>query len=80
MSRSLHTDPYRLRAARRAGGPVAVRARPPRPGFVHPAEPADVTRVLEFFGPAATYGLRRVELRQRPAGAGPVVARCGCRG
>jgi hypothetical protein len=78
LSRSLHTDPYRLRAERRAGPPIAVRVRPPRPGFHHPAGPGDIGRVLEHFGPAATYGLRRVELRQRPAGSGgptgPVVA------
>ena len=64
-----------MRAARRAGAPVPVRVCPPRPGFVHPAGPADVTRVLAYFGPAATYGLRAVELRQRPAaGTGPAVA------
>ncbi|WP_432993208.1 hypothetical protein [Dactylosporangium sp. CA-233914] len=73
MSRSRHTDPYPLRAARRALAPVPVRARPARPGFVHPAAPADIVRVLTFFGPAATYGLRRVELRQRGADR-PLVA------
>lgn len=64
-----------MRAARRAGGFVPVRVCPPRPGHVHPAGPADVARVLSFFGPSAVYGLRGVELRQRPAaGTGPAVA------
>jgi hypothetical protein len=72
LSRSLHTDPYPLRAARRAPHAVRVSARPARPGFVHPAGAADVRRALEFFGAAATYGLRGVELRQRPPGAGPL--------
>ncbi|GLH98133.1 hypothetical protein [Phytohabitans aurantiacus] len=67
LSRSLHTDPYPIRAARRAGVPVRVRRCPPRPGFTHPAGPADVVRVLSFFGAAVTYGLRAIELRQRPA-------------
>ncbi|MEU0556730.1 hypothetical protein [Dactylosporangium sp. NPDC006015] len=75
MSRSLRTDPYPIRAARRAGASVPVRVCRPRPGFVHPAGADDVVRVLTFFGPAAAYGLRGVELRQRPAApAGPAVA------
>lgn len=107
MSRSLHTDPYEVRAARRViapfrprrfeprgvrqsavdgasgraltGGPparVEVRATPARRGFVHPAGVGDVARVLDFFGPPAVYGLRRVELRQRAGGdrAGLLVA------
>jgi hypothetical protein len=80
LSRSLHTDPYPMRAIRQARGLVPVRVCPPRRGFVHPAEPADIGRVLAFFGPAATYGLRGVELRQQPAAgtgaavAGPVAA------
>jgi hypothetical protein len=42
---------------------------------VHPAGPAEVLRVLVFFGPAAAYGLRAIELRQQPAaGTGPAVA------
>jgi len=54
---------------------VPVRVRSPRPGFVHPAGPADVIRVLTFFGSVATYGLRGIELRQHPAsGAAPAVA------
>lgn len=53
---------------------MPVRVGPPRRGFVHPAGPGDVARVLAFFGPAACYGLRGVELRQRPAGAGLAVA------
>ncbi|WP_426512061.1 hypothetical protein ACPPVO_16435 [Dactylosporangium sp. McL0621] len=72
MSRTLHTDPYHRRAARRPAV-VAVRVRAARPGFVHPASPADIRRLLAFFGPAATYGLRAVELRQRP-GPGFAVA------
>ncbi|MGI5239473.1 hypothetical protein [Dactylosporangium sp. CA-139066] len=72
MSRSLRTDPYPLRAARRARDTGPVRVRAARPGFVHPANPADIRQVLAFFGPAATYGVRGVELRQRPPGAGAV--------
>jgi hypothetical protein len=42
---------------------------------VHPADPADIVGVLTFFGPAAAYGLRGIELRQQPAAvAGPAVA------
>jgi hypothetical protein len=75
LSRSLHTDPYPIRAARRAGASVSVRVCPPRRGFVHPASPVDVLRVLAFFGPAAVYGLRGIELRQQPAaGLAPAVA------
>lgn len=75
LSRSLHTDPYPVRATRRAAASVPVRVCRPRPGFVHPAGPADVVRILTFFGPAAAYGLRGVELRQRAwAGTGPSVA------
>lgn len=71
MSRSLHTDPYPVRAARRAAGHrVEIRVRRPRPGFHHPASAADIARLLEFFGPSARYGLRRVELRQRAAATG----------
>lgn len=88
MSRSLHTDPYPLRAARRTAAPhrrrideprvartgargpegparVEIRVCPPRPGFVHPAGVHDITELLAFFCPAAVYGLRRIELRQR---------------
>nr|BFE61159.1 hypothetical protein GCM10020063_056850 [Dactylosporangium thailandense] len=72
MSRTSHTDPYLLRAARRPAR-VPVRARPARPGFRHPATPADIAALLAFFGPAATYGLRGIELRQRTA-ASPAVA------
>ncbi|WP_433060899.1 hypothetical protein [Dactylosporangium sp. CS-033363] len=70
MSRTLHTDPYHLRAARRPHA-VPIRMRPARPGFVHPASPADIAALLDTFGPAATYGLRRIELRHR---TGPAVA------
>jgi len=73
LSRTLHTDPYRLRAGRRGEDPVPVRVRAARPGFVHPATPADIARLLAFFGPAATYGLRRIELRPRDR-PGPAVA------
>ncbi|WP_271190415.1 hypothetical protein [Dactylosporangium matsuzakiense] len=72
LSRTAHTAPYACKAARSAGRRarhVPVEVCPPRRGFVHPASPADIVRVLTFFGPAATYGLRRIELRQRP-GAG----------
>ncbi|GIJ68932.1 hypothetical protein [Virgisporangium ochraceum] len=71
MSRTLRTDPYPLRAARRsAGHRVEIRVCRPRPGFHHPASAADVARLLEFFGPTARYGLRRVELRQQAATTG----------
>jgi hypothetical protein len=71
MSRSRHTEPYPLRAARRDHH-VQVRVSPARPGFAHPAGPDDIRRALEFFGPTAAYGLRRVELRH---GSGrPLVA------
>jgi hypothetical protein len=52
----------------RADGPatrVEVWVCPPRPGFFHPAGTGDITRLLAFFGPSVSYGLRRVELRQR---------------
>lgn len=77
MSRSLHTDPYPLRAARRAAPleRIDIRAARPRPGFRHPAGTADVARLLEFFGPTARYGLRRVELRQRTARTAITVAK-----
>jgi len=51
-------------AAHSAGGPPA-RVGPPRPGFFHPTGTDDITRLLTFFGPPLSYGLRRVELRQR---------------
>jgi hypothetical protein len=64
-----------MRAARRAAACVPVRVCSPRPGFVHPAGRTDVVRVLTFFGPVAAYGLRGIELRQRPAcDTGPAVA------
>src|SRR5215468_5935166 len=63
MSRSLRTDPYPIRAARRATAPVRIHACRPRPGFIHPAGPGDVNRLLAFFGPSARYGLHRIELR-----------------
>jgi hypothetical protein len=75
LSRSLHTDPYLMRAIRRARARVPVRVCPPRRGFVHPADAGDIGRVLAFFGPAAAYGLRGIELRQQPAaGVFPAVA------
>jgi hypothetical protein len=107
MSRSLHTDPYPLRAARRVAAPrrrradeprvsrrracspsagsapadghrVEIRVGRPRPGFRHPATAADLARVLEFFGPPARYGVRRIELRQRAGrAAGPGIRVAG---
>src|SRR5690242_14951622 len=75
LSRSLRTDPYPMCASRRVGAPVRVRVCPPRRGYLHPAGPADIDRVLAFVGAAAVYGLRGIELRQQPAGnAGPAVA------
>jgi hypothetical protein len=40
-----------------------IRVSPARPGFVHPADGADVGRLLAFFGPTVLYGLRSVEMR-----------------
>ena len=76
MSRSLRSDPYPRRAARRAGAPrpLPIDASPARPGFVHPASPRDIADLLTELGPAATYGLRGIQLRQRPSGHGLVVA------
>ena len=71
MSRSLHTDPYFLRAARRVSAPVAVRMHPARRGFIHPAGDKDVTNILDFFGPSVGYGLRGVELRHADGGGRP---------
>jgi hypothetical protein len=51
-----------LRAARRSHH-VQVRVGRPRSGFLHPAGADDVRQALAFFGPAASYGLQRVELR-----------------
>jgi hypothetical protein len=80
MSRSLHTAPRPVRAARRAAAPFAprragpgdpgggrsfhpqIRAARSRPGTVRPLGPADVRAVLARLGPAASYGLRAVEL------------------
>jgi hypothetical protein len=59
-------------AADNACGPPAradVRVGPPRPGFVHPAGTGDITRLLAFFGPPATYG---------PSCAGNRPLRSGC--
>lgn len=64
MSRSLRTDPYPLRAARRDRGIVPIRVTAARPGFHHPASPTDIREVLVALGPVATYGVRSVELRQ----------------
>jgi hypothetical protein len=76
MSRSRRTDPYPIRAARRARARADIWVRRARPGFLHPAGVADIAQLLEFFGPSATYGLRGVELRHavglhRP---GPILA------
>jgi hypothetical protein len=57
--------------------PVEIRVGRPRPGFRHPATAADLARVLEFFGPPARYGVRRIELRQRVAAAGPGIRVAG---
>ncbi|GIJ59456.1 hypothetical protein Vau01_069720 [Virgisporangium aurantiacum] len=59
------------------GHRVEIRVGRPRPGFRHPATAADLARVLEFFGPPARYGLRRISLRQRAAGAGPGIRVAG---
>ncbi len=66
MSHSRQTDPYPVRAERRAAPAVPVRECRPRPGFHHPAGAADVLQVLDDMGPVASYGLGGVELRQAP--------------
>jgi len=107
VSRSKHTDPRGIRAARRlrapregrgAGAPTLSRrrgrslkaegiaseptrvkratsptrprivARPPRPGFHHPASPGDLLGALEWAGPEASYGVRTIELRRAIGG------------
>jgi hypothetical protein len=65
MSKSLRSEPRRIRAARRAAFPV-VRARRPAPGRHHPATAGDVRNALELFGEEAYYGLKRVELVPAP--------------
>lgn len=47
-----------------------IRRSRPLPGSVHPASPADIRRVLRWFGPVSTYGLTSIELRHPPAGDG----------
>jgi len=52
------------------GGPAArveMRVCRARPGFHHPADGAEIMRMLASFGPPVVYGLRRIELRQRTA-------------
>jgi hypothetical protein len=61
VSRSVRSDPRRLRAARRAAFP-AVRTRRPAPGRHHPATAADVRAALAAFGAEAYYGVRLLEL------------------
>ena len=68
MTKSLRTDPRRIRAARRASFPV-VRAKRPRVGRHHPASAADVGDALRAFGEDAYYGLKRVELISAPVGS-----------
>ena len=61
MTRSVRSDPRRLRAARRASFPT-VRARRATPGRHHPASAADVRAALEQFGESAYYGVKMIEL------------------
>src|SRR6266513_2337011 len=66
MTKSLRSDPRRIRAARRAKLP-AVRSRRPSPGRHHPASAADVREALRSFGEDAYYGLVAIELMPAPA-------------
>jgi len=66
MTKSLRSDPRRIRAARRAKLPV-VRSRRPGPGRHHPASAADVREALRSFGEDAYYGLVAIELMPAPA-------------
>jgi len=66
MTKSLGSDPRRIRAVRRARLPV-VRARRPSPGRHHPASAADVRETLRSFGEDAYYGVLAIELMPAPA-------------
>jgi len=66
MTKSLRSDPRRIRAARRAKLPV-VRSRRPGPGRHHPASAADVREALRSFGEDAYYGVIAIELVPAPA-------------
>src|SRR5438552_18982508 len=66
MTKSLRSDPRRIRAARRARLPV-VRARRPSPGRHHPASAADIREALRSFGEDAYYGVLAIELMPAPA-------------
>jgi hypothetical protein len=52
-----------------SGDPIIPRiiVKRPRQGFVHPAEKADIVRVLQFFGERCFYGLRLIKLVQGSA-------------
>lgn len=65
MTKSLRTDPRRIRAARRATLPV-VRVKSPRAGRHHPASAAEVREALRRFGEDSYYGLKTVELIPAP--------------
>jgi len=65
VTKSLRTDPRRIRAIRRATFPV-VRMRSPRAGRYHPASAAEVREALRRFGEDSYYGLKAVELIPAP--------------
>ena len=65
MTRSLRSDPRRIRAVRRARFPV-VRTRQPSAGRHHPASAADVREALWSFGEEAFYGIDAIELVPAP--------------
>jgi hypothetical protein len=87
MSRSKHTDPPAMRAARRLRAPGEDRGagssnqveprvvvQQPRPGFHHPAGKPEILAMLRSVGPLALYGVRAIELvrgRAARAGAAP---------
>ena len=63
MSRSLRTDPYPIRAARRALALPRISVSRPAPGFVHPLSPADIRT---FLTPPTCYGLQSIHLARDP--------------
>lgn len=44
-----------------------IRRQPPRKGYYHPASPRDIKAMLHYFGELSYYGVREIQLAQRPA-------------
>jgi hypothetical protein len=53
-------------AARVSALPPRIKQIAARHGFLHPAHPQDIRRLLDCIGAEARYGLRSIELRQAP--------------